>query len=43
VATRILEGGKDIRQSTGVSLVLKDSHSAIYQAGAGSYTFTVEE
>jgi len=43
VATRILEGGKDIRQSAGVSLVLKDSHSAIYEAGAGSYTFTVEE
>ena len=42
-ATRILEGGKDIRQSAGVSLVLKDSHNAIFQAGAGSYTFTVEE
>jgi len=43
VATRILEGGKDIRQSAGVSLVLKDSHNAIYEAGAGSYSFTVEE
>ena len=43
VTTRILEGGKDIRESAGVSLVLKDSHSAIYEAGAGSYTFTVEE
>jgi alpha-L-rhamnosidase len=43
VATRILEGGKDIRQSAGISLVLKDSHNAIYEAGAGSYTFTVEE
>lgn len=42
-ATKILEGGKDIRQSAGVSLVLRDSHNAIYQAGAGSYTFTVEE
>jgi alpha-L-rhamnosidase len=42
-ATRILEGGKDIRQSTGVSPVLKDSHNAIFQAGAGSYTLTVEE
>jgi len=43
VATRILEGGKDIRQSAGVSLVLRDSHNAIYEAGAGSYTFTVDE
>jgi alpha-L-rhamnosidase len=43
VATRILESGKDIRQSAGVSLVLKDSHNAIYEAGAGSYTFRVEE
>ncbi len=32
VATRILEGGKDIRQSAGVSLVLKDSHNAIYRS-----------
>jgi len=43
VATSILESGKDIRQSAGVSLVLKDTHDAIYEAGAGSYTFTVEE
>ena len=43
LATRILEGGKDIRQSMGVSLVLRDSRNAIYRAGAGSYTFTVEE
>ena len=43
MATRILEGGKDIRQSAGVSLVLNDSHKAVYEAGAGSYTFTVEE
>jgi alpha-L-rhamnosidase len=43
VAMRILEGGKDIRQSAGVSLVLKDGHNAIYLADAGSYTFTVEE
>jgi alpha-L-rhamnosidase len=43
VATRILDGGKDIRQSAGVSLVFKDSHNAIYEAGAGSYTFTVVE
>jgi alpha-L-rhamnosidase len=41
--TRIREGGKDIRQSAGVSFVLRDSHDAIYEAGAGSYTFTVEE
>jgi alpha-L-rhamnosidase len=42
-ASKIMEGGKDIRQSPGVSLVLKDSHNSIFQAGAGSYTFTVEE
>ena len=43
VSARILEGGKDIRQSAGVSFVLRDSHNAIYEAGAGSYTFTIEE
>jgi hypothetical protein len=43
VAARILEGGKDIRQIVGVSFVLGDSHNAIYEAGSGSYTFTVEE
>jgi alpha-L-rhamnosidase len=42
VTTRILEDGKDVRQSTGVSLVLRDDHNAIYEAGAGSYSFTVE-
>ena len=43
VATRILEDGKDIRQSAGVSFVLGDSRNTIYEAGSGSYTFTVEE
>jgi alpha-L-rhamnosidase len=43
VSTRILEDGKDIRQSAGVSFVLRDSRNAVYEAGAGSYTFTVEE
>jgi alpha-L-rhamnosidase len=42
-SARILEGGKDIRQSAGVSFVLRDSRNAIYEAGAGSYTFTIEE
>jgi alpha-L-rhamnosidase len=42
VTTRILEGGKDIRQSAGVSLVLRDDHNAIYEAGAGSYSFMVQ-
>jgi alpha-L-rhamnosidase len=42
VTTQIQEGGKDIRRTAGVSLVLKDDHNAIYEAGAGSYTFTVQ-
>ncbi len=42
VTSRILEGGKDIRQSAGVSFVLRDQHNAIYEAGAGSYSFSVQ-
>ncbi len=42
VTTRILEGGKDVRQSTEVALVLRDDHHTIYEAGAGSYSFTVQ-
>jgi alpha-L-rhamnosidase len=43
VTTRTLEGGRDIRQSAGLSFVLRDSRNTIYEAGAGSYTFTVEQ
>ena len=42
VTTQIQEGGKDVRQSAGVSLMLKDDHHAVYEAGAGSYSFTVQ-
>jgi hypothetical protein len=41
LSARILEGG-DIRQSAGVSL-FRDSRNTIYEAGAGSYTFSIEE
>jgi hypothetical protein len=41
VTTRILENGKDVRQSAGVSVVLRDDRGAVYEAGAGSYSFTV--
>jgi alpha-L-rhamnosidase len=41
VTTRILENGKDVRQSTGMALVLRDNRGAVYEAGAGSYSFTV--
>jgi alpha-L-rhamnosidase len=42
VTTRILEDGKDLRQSTGISFVARDGSSAIYQAGAGSYRFLLQ-
>jgi alpha-L-rhamnosidase len=42
VTTQILEGGKDVRQSSGVSLVLRNEHNAIYETGAGSYSFTTQ-
>ena len=41
VTTRILENGKDVRQSTGMALVLRDNRGAVYEAGAGSYSFSV--
>jgi alpha-L-rhamnosidase len=41
VTTQILEGGKDVRQSAGIAPVLRDDHHTIYEAGAGSYSFTV--
>ena len=42
VTTKIQEGGKEIRQSPGLSFVLRDNHNAIYEAGAGSYSFTIQ-
>jgi alpha-L-rhamnosidase len=42
VTTGIMEGGEDIRQSVGISLVLRDDHNAIYEAGAGTYSFTIQ-
>jgi alpha-L-rhamnosidase len=42
VTSRIQEGGKEIRQSPGLSFLLRDDRNAIYEAGAGSYHFTVE-
>ncbi|MGA8310920.1 MAG: family 78 glycoside hydrolase catalytic domain [Terriglobales bacterium] len=42
LTTAILEDGKDIRQSTGISFVARDGRSAIYQAGAGSYRFSIQ-
>lgn len=41
VPTRILEGGKDVRQSPGISPLLMESGKAIFEAGSGSYTFTL--
>ena len=41
VTSTILEGGKDIRQGPGISFVLRDDRNAVYEAGAGSYTFKV--
>ena len=42
VTTTILEDGKDLRQSAGISFVARDGRSAIYQAGAGSYRFSIQ-
>ncbi len=42
VTTGLLEDGKDLRQSTGISFVARDGHSAIYEAGAGSYRFSIQ-
>ena len=40
--TRILEDGKDISQSAGISLVAHESGKAVYEAGSGLYSFTVQ-
>ena len=40
--TRVLEDGKDISQSGGASFVLRDAAKTVYQAGAGTYSFTIE-
>jgi len=42
VASTILEDGKDIRQSPGISFVVNESGRAVYEAGSGSYIFTVQ-
>ena len=42
VTTGLLQDGKDLRQSTGISFVARDGHSAIYEAGAGSYRFSIQ-
>jgi len=42
VTTRIMEAGKDIRQSSDVTPILGDDRSVIYEAGAGSYSFTIQ-
>jgi alpha-L-rhamnosidase len=42
LTSRIMESGKDIRQSSGISFVLRDDRNAVYEAGAGSYHFTVQ-
>ncbi len=42
VTTRILEAGKDIRQSNGLSPVLRSDRSSIYQAEPGSYSFIIQ-
>ena len=39
---RILEDGKDIGQSSGVSFVLRDGVKTVYQAGAGTYSFSIQ-
>ena len=42
VTSRVQEGGKDIRQSTGISFILRDDRRAIYEAGSGSYSFSIQ-
>jgi alpha-L-rhamnosidase len=39
---RVMEGGKDIGQSSDVAFVLRDPSKSVYQAGAGTYTFTIQ-
>jgi alpha-L-rhamnosidase len=40
--TRVLEGSKDIGQSSGVFFILRDGTKTVYQAGAGTYSFTIK-
>jgi alpha-L-rhamnosidase len=40
--SRVMENGKDIGQSGDVSFVLRDASKTVYQAGAGSYSFTIQ-
>jgi alpha-L-rhamnosidase len=42
VASRVLEEGRDIRQSAGISFLLHDGRNAIYEAGSGTYKFSIE-
>jgi len=39
---KIMEGGKDIRQSDGASFVLRDPRKVVYAVGAGKYSFTIQ-
>jgi alpha-L-rhamnosidase len=39
---KILEGGKDISGSSGISFVKRQEDGALYEAGAGSYDFAVQ-
>jgi alpha-L-rhamnosidase len=41
--SKILEAGKDIRESPGVTLQRQERDTAIYEAGSGSYAFTVQK
>jgi alpha-L-rhamnosidase len=40
--TRVSEGGKELRQVSGISFVRRDGRNAVYEGGAGSYHFTIE-
>jgi alpha-L-rhamnosidase len=39
---KILEDGKDISRSSGISLTKQENGSPVYEAGAGSYNFIVQ-
>ena len=40
-AAKILEDGRDIGRSSGISFVKRKDESAVYEAGAGSYDFAI--
>jgi alpha-L-rhamnosidase len=42
-AETILEGGKDVKQSPGISFVRQEDGSAVYGASSGSYNFTFRQ